>query len=538
MKKLLFLLFLISCSSLYSQNLIQTYIDRCTGEVKVFSVPANGSTVVAFYNKSKVFTYQDFQNGTLQAWLEETYLWWSSLNPCSTNQTQQTTVQTTVQQTTTQATQAATQAAVQSQPTPVVNVSPPPTTSTAPTQSAPEVNTSVMDTPSTDTSVAVADTGPQVSTNEPTSQTDTSATTEVSTGETGTTESTTEAPSTETSESQTETQQTESTSDDSGGTDSTTSETDDSSSSQDENGGESESTTEETTEETSEKSSETEESEVEEETTEEESNEEESSEEESGSEEEESSEEESEEESSEEEEDNKGEKKKRQRKTFSPPIISANIASMQNIDGSFNQTMTIGISRSSLLGTETYAINGMVWDNLQQFMLNGSYSKVHINKEGRVNRVYSASLGGARMFTTTMGNMGHSLTYLGKKGSVKGLALSSSLISVEFDYFKGKISQDAVLFAPALTGFYTKSFIYSPRLTVSPMLAVSSPFMLHDWFNQTTTWNDDLMAIVGSSFNVSLTQRFKLNIGVNTIHNTNPNIRMTWNFTIGSRFSF
>ena len=210
---------------------------------------------------------------------------------------------------------------------------------------------------------------------------------------------------------------------------------------------------------------------------------------------------------------------------------------MQNIDGSFNQTMTIGISRSSLLGTETYAINAMVWDNLQQFMLNGSYSKVHVNKEGRVNRVYSASLGGARMFTTTMANIGQSLTYLGKKGSVKGLALSSSMISVEFDYSKGKISQDAVLFAPALTGFWTKSFIYNPKLTISPMVAVSSPFMLHDWFNQTTTWNSDIMAIVGSNFDLMLTKRFKLNIGVNTINNTNPDIKMTWNFTIGSRFS-
>ena len=97
MKHLLFLLFLISCSSLYSQNLIQTYVDRCTGEVKVMSVPMNGSTVVAYYNRSRVFTASDFQNGTLQSWLEETYLWWSSLNPCSTNQAQTTTVQTTVQ---------------------------------------------------------------------------------------------------------------------------------------------------------------------------------------------------------------------------------------------------------------------------------------------------------------------------------------------------------------------------------------------------------------------------------------------------------
>ena len=210
---------------------------------------------------------------------------------------------------------------------------------------------------------------------------------------------------------------------------------------------------------------------------------------------------------------------------------------MQNIDGTFNQTMTIGVSRSSLLGTETYAVNAMVWDNLQQFMLNGSYSKVHINDEGRVNRVYSASIGGARMFTTTMANIGQSLTYLGKKGSVKGAAFSTSLISIGFQVVEGQIIQDAVLLAPALTGFWTKSFVYSPKLTISPMTAVSSPFLLHDWFNNETTWNKDIMVIIGSSFDISLTQRFKFNVGVNTIHNTNPTIPMTWNFTIGSRFS-
>jgi hypothetical protein len=105
-------------------------------------------------------------------------------------------------------------------------------------------------------------------------------------------------------------------------------------------------------------------------------------------------------------------------------------------------------------------LNAMVWDNLQQFMLHGSYSKVHVNKEGRVNRVYSASLGGARMFTTTMANIGQSLTYLGKKGSVKGLALSSSMISVEFNYVvKGLISlRCCFIMHNQLTGFYTKSF--------------------------------------------------------------------------------
>jgi len=148
-KGIIILLFLLFSSISYSQNLIQTYVDRCTGVVNVFSVPINGSAAVVFYNKSRVFTATEFQNGTLQAWLEETYLWWSSLNACSTNQAQTTTVQTTVQQTTSQATQAATQA-VATTPTvptttvpttsvtaqPTTNVSPPPTTTTAPAQTS------------------------------------------------------------------------------------------------------------------------------------------------------------------------------------------------------------------------------------------------------------------------------------------------------------------------------------------------------------------------------------------------------------------
>ena len=67
MRKLLTILFLVGFSNLYSQNLIQTYVDRCTGAVSVFTVPMNGQATVVFYNKAKTFTSQQFQNGELQA---------------------------------------------------------------------------------------------------------------------------------------------------------------------------------------------------------------------------------------------------------------------------------------------------------------------------------------------------------------------------------------------------------------------------------------------------------------------------------------
>ena len=86
MKKLLLVLLFTAMGMFegHSQALVQTYVDRCTGQVSVFTVPMNGQTVVAFYNKSRTFTAAQFQNGELQSWLEETWLWWNALSPCST----------------------------------------------------------------------------------------------------------------------------------------------------------------------------------------------------------------------------------------------------------------------------------------------------------------------------------------------------------------------------------------------------------------------------------------------------------------------
>ena len=558
MKRLLFLI-VITAMGMFkgqSQALVQTYTDRCTGQTQVFSVPMNGSTVVAFYNRSKTFTSQDFQNGTLQSWLEETYLWWVSLNPCSTVTTGVVNTQQTTQQVTQQATQAATNAVATTQ-TPQINVSPPPTSPT-PTQSTPEVSTPVVDTPTTDTSVPTTDSGPSVNTNESTPQTDTSGTTETSTGETGTTENTTEAPTTETSESQTETQQTESTTDDSGGNDSSTSETEDSSTTQDEGGGGSESTSEETTEETSSESEETQESEEqeveesseessEEETTEEESSEEQSSEEEeSESEDEESSKEESEEENEEESDesssgDEEEDKKKRKKKrALSPPILTANILSQQDPTGKYTQAAMFGVSQSSLMGDKTYGLNAMVYSNLQQFMLTANYSKVHINKKGRISRVYSASIGGMKMFTTYMGTMNHSVVFLGKKGSVSGLALGTSITSVELDVRGGLVYYDEVILGSSLTGFFTKPVKINDKLSLSPMLAISSPFASVGLFRgkNKILFNKDIMFIGGSSFTYKLTQRFGLNLGINLIEATIKNFPLLKTFTIGSRLNF
>ena len=210
---------------------------------------------------------------------------------------------------------------------------------------------------------------------------------------------------------------------------------------------------------------------------------------------------------------------------------------MQGLDGTYSYASTFGVSRSSLMGDKTYGVNTMVWSNLQQFMLTANYSQVHINKEGRVSRVYSASIGGAKMFTTVMGMMNHSMVFLGKKGSAAGFEFGSSLTSIEFNVREKLIFFDEILAGASLTGFYTKPIPYN-RFTFAPMLAVSSAFLTYEMTNQNTIWNKDLMLIGGLSTTFNITKRFGANLGVNAVGSTNPTFPIIMSYTIGSRFSF
>ena len=92
MRKLLSILFFIFVTNLsYGQTFTQTFVDRCTGEVQIVSADfTSGSAVVSFYNKVKLFTYNQYINGELQSWLVQQYAWWQALSPCSSASTQTT----------------------------------------------------------------------------------------------------------------------------------------------------------------------------------------------------------------------------------------------------------------------------------------------------------------------------------------------------------------------------------------------------------------------------------------------------------------
>ena len=82
----------------------QTFIDKCTGEVKVATTTyINGNAVISFYNQIKTFTPAEVNSGIAQAWLLTVKTSYEAIT-CPVNNP---VVTQTVQQTVTQAAAAA-----------------------------------------------------------------------------------------------------------------------------------------------------------------------------------------------------------------------------------------------------------------------------------------------------------------------------------------------------------------------------------------------------------------------------------------------
>lgn len=531
----------------YSQSLVQTYTDRCTGQTYVFSVPMNGTAVVAFYNKSRTFTAQQFTNGELKVWLEETYTWWQTLSPCSTN----TATNQSTQQTTNNATSSATNAAANA-----TNGA----TSNTPSSSPP--NTSSTNTGGGTTNTNTNDTSSGTNTTD-TSSTNTNSNSDSSTTDTNTDSSTSSSDTTssdtssETGETQSDTTSNESSSDSGGDTDTET----ENGGSESNEGGDTSSDQEESNNDTESQESTEEESSTESENTESD----ESEESESDQVEEESTEEETTEESSEEEskEEEKKEKKEEKKKRYNPINISANLLTQSALDGSISNAVSFGLSQSSLTGTTTYSANAMVWDNLNQFSLSVSQSDVYFNYDneeklylrnpetgnkdlyfgsyytrGSIMVVQSLSASFMYIYGTKVASFGLSNVYMGQKdnawkGFVGGYALSGTIINIEKD----------IMIMPSGVLFGTKPFP-TKRVIISPMVAlafnpVSYTFSTKkSMFKGDVEINTNLTYILGSNFDLNISQRFKFNIGGNIIGTTTPGIPLTWSATIGSKFQF
>jgi hypothetical protein len=69
--------------NLNAQSYNYSYTDPCTGNLKTVVVPINGNVTVSYYGEIGSFSYNDFNNGTFEAWTNNIFAQYGTNSPCS-----------------------------------------------------------------------------------------------------------------------------------------------------------------------------------------------------------------------------------------------------------------------------------------------------------------------------------------------------------------------------------------------------------------------------------------------------------------------
>jgi hypothetical protein len=210
-----------------------------------------------------------------------------------------------------------------------------------------------------------------------------------------------------------------------------------------------------------------------------------------------------------------------------PIIVSSDLTSAQNLDKSFTGIINVGMARSSLMGTSSWGVTGMVWFNLKQFAINSRYTMIKMNDKGTLKFVHNINLTGAYSYGNIFSFLGYSMIINAKKWGITGFNVSGALV---------KMPEDSNLFiSPSVTGFYTRPFSYSKKLTISPEIYLISTPVVYSSFDKVTVTDRTFSMFLGSGFDYQISKRFKFNVNYKLNLSTNPEFPVLSFFLIGSK---
>jgi len=212
-----------------------------------------------------------------------------------------------------------------------------------------------------------------------------------------------------------------------------------------------------------------------------------------------------------------------------PIIVSSDITSAQNLNRTFTPIVNIGTSKSSMTGLSSYGVTGMVWLNFKQFAVSTKYTKIHYNKSKKLKFIHNVNLTGVYTYGNYLGFIGYSGILNGGKYGITGFNVSAAatIISEEKNGY----------YSPSITGFYTRPFKVGKKLVVSPELYVISTPLVYSSKDNVSITDRYVSGFIGSGFDYQISKRFKVNLNYKANMSTNPEFPILSFFLIGSKIN-
>lgn len=226
-------------------------------------------------------------------------------------------------------------------------------------------------------------------------------------------------------------------------------------------------------------------------------------------------------------ESNSGDKKKKEKSNNTNPILlSSDLSLNQNINSSFNVMLSLGLSKSSLMGDKSYSTSLLIWSSLNQFAWNSGINKLNI-KKGKVNSITSYSTTFGYLEGIIMNSTGYTFIKPNTKYGTYGI--NSSFVTV-YD--------NDINFSNSEVLFLIKTYQYNKKTTLSPQLFLIFSPINYNYNNKKVNLSIIPTFLTGCSYDFKISKKFGLNLSYKSNIIIQPKITILNNLQVGSKLVF
>ena len=212
-----------------------------------------------------------------------------------------------------------------------------------------------------------------------------------------------------------------------------------------------------------------------------------------------------------------------------PIIVSSDLTSAQNLNRTFTPIVNIGTSKSSMTGLSSYGVTGMVWLNFKQFAVSAKYTKIHYSKTKKLKFIHNLNLTGVYTYGNYLGFVGYSGILNGGKYGVTGFNISGAATIIS--------EEKSGYYSPSITAFYTRPIKVGKKMILSPELYVISTPLVYSTKDKVSISDRYVSGFIGTGIDYQISKRFKLNVNYKANMSTNPEFPILSFFLIGSKIN-
>ena len=211
-------------------------------------------------------------------------------------------------------------------------------------------------------------------------------------------------------------------------------------------------------------------------------------------------------------------------------MLASDITVAEASVGKYLASISLGLSKSSMAGDESYSGGLVINSDLSSIVMTGGYTKMGMTSDGQLDAIHSYGTAFAYLAGNYMNLMGYTwIKPTPKKGT---FGYNVGVINLFLKNDNGGFDYNM---ASSAIAFWTKPYVYSKKLTISPQ--VFTMFSPISWNSVTgeSTVNRHMGFLLGTAFDYKLSKRFGFAFNYKISGNTKPGSVFLSNFQIGSR---